>query len=193
VAIIAGRVGERSTATRSEYSCAFSSEHQVVIARDTLDPGEARSIATGNARFALYVEESCLILLCRFGDGGWCAFGVPWFECAGPMLNRRAAAAPDPEAVRLVVRLVAGGALAAVRYCTFTPDFTRTLNDTLLEFLGRTWPGLEEYLAWVRGTCGRKPSLAWMATHALAVCEDPWPEGQAPAEVLILNDEEDYW
>jgi len=63
----------------------------------------------------------------------------------------------------------------------------------LLEFLGRTWPGLEEYLAWVRGTCGRKPSLAWMATHALAVCEDPWPEGQAPAEVLILNDEEDYW
>lgn len=193
MAIIAGRVGEQCAAGRSEYCCVFSSEHQLVIVRGTPVPGEARSVATGNAQFALYVEVACLILLCRFGDGDWHAFGVPWFECAHPMSRRRAAGVPDPEAVRLVVRLVAGGGLAAVRYCTFTPDFTRILNDTLLEFLSRTWPGLDEYLAWVRATCSGKPSLAWMATHALAVCEDVWPEGQAPADALILSDEEDYW
>lgn len=193
MAILAGRVGERSTATHSEYACVFSSEHRLVIVRDTLAPGEARSVATGNAQFALYVEAACLILLCRFGDGDWRAFGVPWFECARPLARRRAAGVPDPEAIRLVVELVAGGSLAAVRYCTFSPDFTRTLNDTLLGFLGRTWPGLDEYLVWVRANCSGKPSLEWMAAHALVACEHPWPEGQAPAEVLILSDEEDYW
>jgi len=173
------------------YLCARSFEHRLMIFRDCLDPEEARNIGTGVARFALFVEDACVIILCRFGEGDWSAFGVPWFDEL--MLVRRAVPVADHEIIRLAAMLVASETLAAVRLCTFSPDFSRTLTRSRFSRLSRTWPGVEEYLRWVREKCEKKPSLAWMAEQAAVACVDSWPEGKDAAEVIGFKDEEDSW
>jgi hypothetical protein len=133
-----------------------------------------------------------MVLLCRFGDRDWCAFPVPWFECSGTISRCTNARAAAPETVRLVIHLVAAGAIAAVRYASFSPAFTQILNETLLSFTGRTWPGCDVYAAWAQSLCELKPGLAWMAAHSPVSCEHELPEGQPAARELFWCDEEDY-
>jgi hypothetical protein len=118
--------------SRYDYCCG---DHELILTAPRVTAAQAGAVESGEAQFALIVEEPVIILCSRFGEEvPWTAAPVCWHSL--PSEARRlppSAGSPDEVRALLHVTLEEGltGRRRAERNLTLWLDFTRALNEAI--------------------------------------------------------------
>lgn len=102
-------------------------------------PREIIAVGKGDAEFSLYVVESALFLLYRFGDLPWNDAPYSWWRVSEE--RRKLPEIEEDRHALLKVVLVDSetGIVAALRALTFSVEFTRRLHYEIIRQSQQTW------------------------------------------------------
>jgi|SRR5215207_5342634 len=132
---------------------------------------EIEDVRHGQAEFGFVVEGPIIFFLYRFGED------IPWSDAhySWHLVPERDRALPEadtpPESRALLTTvLVEGqsGIVRAIRTTTFSPEFTRALEDAIREQAAKPWVGRELYESAIQQVSVRYPTtadLVMMARH----------------------------
>lgn len=164
--------GKTNWGEHVEYNCRGGG-HELRLFYPDLTPKELAAIRDGPARFAFAVSGDVIFFCWRFGDLPWAdsTFSI-WLV---PEEEREAPAQPkDPnERAALSVFCVEAktGLIAALRFMTLSPDFTRRLHLAITAQLDRPYPGEAAYMAQCKRVYAAYSSEGIARRLAVATCK----------------------
>jgi hypothetical protein len=126
----------------------YKSGHDLRLFLKDPSPEEIKSINSGKAEFALYVEGDLIILLYQFEPGlPWSEAPYSWHIVAEPLR-----VLPDlewvPETrapIRILLIDAETGILLAVRIAKFSAEFTQAIHTAINQQAKRPWHGEAAY------------------------------------------------
>ena len=163
--------GIRSWAEGSKYEY-HDGTHDLVLFRNGPTEREAQAARTGEAEFALLVEDGIIMLCHRFGEA------LPWANSAFTQwLVPPAARTPPPvpdgaEGAFMFISLVdaSTGVLLTFKAVVLSPEFTAALHKAIRRQAQTTFIGREHYEKRVARIRRRYPTTEDMVAAATARC-----------------------
>jgi hypothetical protein len=147
--------------------------HELRLFYPDLRPAEVADVQEGPARFAFAVAGDVIFFCWKFG-------GQPWSDSTYsihlvPEDERQAPpdwqAAEARAALTVILVEAKSGLVAALRYVSFSPDFTRRLHAAIRKQYGQPWPGDDDYLAQAKRIYAQYQSDRIASALALARCK----------------------
>jgi hypothetical protein len=136
-------------------------------------PDEIADYREGPARFAFAVAGDVVFFCWKFGGQPWCdsTYSIHLVTADERQAPPDWTEAEARAALTVILVEAKSGLVAALRYLTFSPDFTRRLHEAIRKQYGRPWPGDASYLAQAKRIYAAYSSDRIANALALARCK----------------------